>query len=69
MVRLAQNEFHFGRNIPLKTIVEKIEAVTADDILQLVNLILEDNALSLTMLGQVSDRTAHEELVNTYRDT
>jgi predicted Zn-dependent peptidase len=69
MVRLAQNEFHFGRNIPLKTIVEKIEAVTADDILQLVNLILEDNALSLTMLGQVADRTAHEELVNTYRDT
>lgn len=69
MVRLAQNEFHFGRNIPLKTVVERIDAVTSDDILQLVNTLLEDNTLSLTMLGQVVDRNAHEELVNTYMKT
>ena len=66
MVRLAQNEFHFNRNIPLKTVVEQIEAVTADDILQLVNTLLEDNTLSLTLLGKVADRAAHQELVNAY---
>ncbi len=69
MVRLAQNEFHFQRNIPLKTIVEQIDAVTPEDILQLVNTLLEDNALSLTMLGQVVDQTAHAELVNAFLDT
>jgi predicted Zn-dependent peptidase len=68
MVRLAQNEFHFQRNIPLKTVVEQIEAVSPDDILQLANTLLENNTLSLTMLGQVVDRTAHEELVSAYVD-
>jgi predicted Zn-dependent peptidase len=69
MVRLAQNEFHFGRHIPLKTIVEQLETVTAEDILQLANALLKDNTLSLTMLGQVVDPTAHEKLVNAYLDT
>lgn len=69
MVRLAQNEFHFGRNVPLNTVVERIDAVTPDDILQLVNTLLEDNTLSLTMLGHVVDRNAHEELVNAYMNT
>jgi predicted Zn-dependent peptidase len=68
MVRLAQNEFHFGRHIPLKTIVEQLETVTAEDILQLANALLKDNTLSLTMLGQVVDPTAHEKLVNAYLD-
>ena len=66
MVRLAQNEFHFGRNIPLKTVVEQIEAVTPDDLVQLVNTLLEDNILSLTLLGQVADRSAHEQLVHDF---
>jgi predicted Zn-dependent peptidase len=68
MVRLAQNEFHFQRNIPLKTVVEQIEAVSPGDILQLANTLLENNTFSLTMLGQVVDRTAHEELVSAYVD-
>jgi predicted Zn-dependent peptidase len=69
MVRLAQNEFHFGRNIPLKTVVDHIDAVTPDDILQLVSTLLKDNTLSLTLLGQVVDRDAHEQLVNAYLNT
>jgi predicted Zn-dependent peptidase len=68
MVRLAQNEFHFKRKIPLKTVVEHIEAVSPDDILQLANTLLENNTLSLTLLGHVKDRTAHEELVGAYLD-
>ena len=66
MVRLAQNEFHFERNIPLKTVVEHIETVTPDDILKLANTLLETNTLSLTLLGQVVDRTAHEDIVSAY---
>jgi hypothetical protein len=42
--------------------------VTAEDILQLANALLKDNTLSLTMLGQVVDPTAHEKLVNAYLD-
>ncbi|MBW2296394.1 MAG: insulinase family protein [Deltaproteobacteria bacterium] len=66
MVRLAQNEFHFGQSVPLKKVVQQIEAVTVDDIQRLVNMLLGDNTLSLTMLGNVTDRTAHEELLDAF---
>ena len=37
MVRCAQNELHFGHDISLQTVIEKIEAVRVDDILELAN--------------------------------
>ena len=66
MVRLAQNELHFRRTVPLKTVIKQIEALTADHILELANTLLEDNTLSLTMLGQVTDRSACEDLLKDY---
>ena len=53
MVRNAQNEMHFGRNILLREIVEKIEAVTADEILELAGELINPDKMTYTLLGPV----------------
>lgn len=63
MVRLAQNETHFGRFIPLQEVVDKVEAVTADDILELAESLFQDNRFALTMLGPVSDKEAYDDIL------
>jgi predicted Zn-dependent peptidase len=53
MVRSAQNEIHFGCEIPLQEIIEKVEAVTQDDILELANDLFHPRQMALTLLGPV----------------
>jgi len=55
MVRNAQNEIHFGEDLALDTIIEKIEAVTADQILDLANELFNRNQMTLTLLGPVEE--------------
>jgi len=55
MVRNAQNEMHFGRDIVLQEIIENIEAVTADDILELANELIDPDKMTYTLLGPVDD--------------
>jgi len=54
MVRLAQNEFNLGRHTSLKEVVAKIEAVTAEDILELARSLFKLRQPSLTVLGPVT---------------
>ena len=60
MTRLAHNEIHFGRHIPLKEVEGDIEKVTAEDILELSRDIFQNDSASLTLLGPVDDERAHE---------
>lgn len=62
MVRLAQNEFHFGREVPLSEVVSKIEAVTAADILDLARHLFKAGENAITIVGPVSDPTDFENL-------
>lgn len=55
MVRLAQNETHFQRHIPLAEIVDNIDRVTADQLLELAANIVRKKQFALTMLGPVTD--------------
>lgn len=64
MVRLAQNETHFGRYIPLQEIVNRIEAVTEDDILDLAESFFQPNRFALTLLGPVTDEQAYKAIFN-----
>ena len=64
MVRLAQNETHFGHYIPLQEIVNRIEAVTEDDILDLAESLFQPNRFALTLLGPVTDEKAYKEIFN-----
>jgi predicted Zn-dependent peptidase len=55
MAALAQNELHFGRHIPVEEILERIDAVSANDISALAAALFRSDALSLVLLGPVAD--------------
>ena len=63
MVRLAQNETHFGRFIPLEEIANNIESVTQDNILHLAESILQQRQFALTLLGPVTDEKVYDEIL------
>ena len=63
MVRNAQNEIHFKRDITLQEVSEKIESVTAADILALSKRVFVRNKMGLTLLGPVKDKTPFEDVL------
>jgi len=56
MVRNAQNEIHFNRDIPLQEVIEQLESVTVEDILELSKSLFQKNKMVLTMLGSVREK-------------
>jgi predicted Zn-dependent peptidase len=63
MVRNAQNEMHFGRDIVLQEIIENIEAVTADDILELADELIDPDKMTYTLLGPIDDHRSDIESI------
>ena len=63
MVRLAQNEIHFGEFIPLDFVVEKIDAVVAEGIRDLADRLFDPRQMALTLLGPVKDKSPYEDLL------
>ncbi len=63
MVRLAQGEINFGRHIPLADVVERIEAVRAEDILNLAADLFRNDPFVLTVLGPLSDKKGFASLI------
>ncbi len=63
MVRLAQNEMHFQRHLPLSEVVQKIEAVTPEDIQEIAGRLFENSRSSLTVLGQIRDAAAYDNIL------
>ncbi len=51
MVRLAQNQFYFGQTIPMQSVIDNINAVTANDLLSLAEDLWGSGNASLTLLG------------------
>ncbi len=64
MVRCAQNEIHFGEDIALQSIIEKVEGVTADEIQDLANELFNRRQMTLTLLGPLdADKKEFEEIL------
>ena len=63
MVRSAQNEIHFGCEIPLQEIIEKVEAVTREDILALANDLFHPRQMALTLLGPIKNNKEEIEAI------
>jgi predicted Zn-dependent peptidase len=57
MVRLAQNEFYFGRHVPMQSVIERIDGVSAADLLSLAEELWGSGKAALTMLGPHVDGT------------
>ena len=51
MVRLAQNEIYFGRYVPMRDVIDRIDAVQAADLLSLAEGLWCSGRAALTMLG------------------
>ena len=64
MVRLALSEINFNKHIPLETVVEKVELVTADDILELTKVLFQPEHMSLTLLGPPVDKESFENILS-----
>jgi predicted Zn-dependent peptidase len=60
MVRLAQNEIYFGKYIPLRTVIDKVEAVNVDDIQELARSLFQPQQTALTLLGPVDASEDYE---------
>jgi predicted Zn-dependent peptidase len=65
MVRGAQNEIIFNRDISLQEVIEKVDSVTAEEILDLAQHLFEKEKMVLTMLGPVKEKKAFEDILFT----
>ena len=66
MVRTSQNELHFGREIELDEIIDRIVAVTPEDIRQLAQYLFQSDLMALTLLGPVNNEEPQlEQLLST----
>ena len=64
MVRCAQNEIHFGNEVALQDVIQKIEAVTPQEIQDLANHLFDRNQMTLTLLGPLdSEKEAFEAIL------
>ena len=63
MVRLAQNEINFKRQIPLQEALDKIDAVSVDDILALADSLIKEDSLALTVLGPMTDEKQFNNII------
>ncbi len=51
MIRMAKNEFVFGRDVPLEETLAKIDAVTAEGVVELARRILLEEKIRTTAIG------------------
>jgi predicted Zn-dependent peptidase len=64
MVRLAQSEINFNRHIPLETVADRIERVTAEDVLELTRVLFQPEHMSLTLLGPTDDKDSFKDILS-----
>ncbi len=65
MVRCAQNEIHFKRDIRLPEVIKQVESVSAAQILSLCKRLFVRSKMGLTLLGPVKDQRPFEDILST----
>jgi len=63
MVRLAQGEIHYQRYVPLQEVVDRIDAVTGEDIQALASRLFQNDRMVLTVLGPLTEKTPFKDAV------
>jgi len=63
MIRLAQQEIHFGRHVPMEEILSRIDGVSAQDLLALSRRLFGDDRVALTSLGPIADESVFSGLM------
>jgi predicted Zn-dependent peptidase len=62
MTRLAKNEIYFNRFLPVDEVINRIEAVTIDEIRELSDELFRPEHLCLTLLGPVTESRLNRDL-------
>jgi predicted Zn-dependent peptidase len=55
MMRIAKNEFNFGRYVEYKELVSCLEKVTVEEVIEVSNSIFNTNSVSLSTLGPLEE--------------
>lgn len=63
MSRLARHEMTFGRQIPVDEVLEKIDAVTLEDVTRVANDIFRTESLALAALGDIEGVALHPAML------
>jgi predicted Zn-dependent peptidase len=63
MVRLAQGEMNFARYLPMQEVVSRIEAVRAEELLELARELFAPAQMVVTMLGPLENPEPFEDLL------
>lgn len=66
MVRLAQNEIHFGRHIPVEETLGNISKVSTADIQRTASFLFRSGRPSLTLLGPCKNRKQLDALLDDF---
>ena len=61
MNRLAKSEIYYHRFVKTEEIIQKIEKVTADEVIHLAEQLFQPQSLSLTVLGPVTEKAIPRE--------
>lgn len=64
MSRLAKNEMHFNRRIPVHELIAEIEKVSAAELTELANEIFIKKNIALTLLGKIDEKEIRPEILN-----
>ncbi len=64
MVRLAQNEINFDRQVPLQEVVDRIDTVTSREIRELAANLLQDDRIALTCLGPITEDSPFKQALS-----
>ena len=64
MTRLAKNEITYGRNIDFDEILDKINAVTLDEVIALAQEYIKPEQLNLTVLGPLNGELIPPDMLN-----
>jgi predicted Zn-dependent peptidase len=64
MSNLARQEMYFDRFFDLDEIIERVEAVTSDDLIELANSMFKQDSIAVTVLGNLDGmKLSREALV------
>lgn len=53
MTKLAKNELYFGRQVPIREILDGLQKVTSEDVMDLGRELFQENSITLDLLGRV----------------
>jgi len=53
MTKLAKNEIYFGRQVPIREVLDGLQRVSSEDVMELGRELFQENCITLELLGKI----------------